>query len=156
MLRDAQSSQLETAIQEGNVVLTQTPAKTPGATGDPATLTAWAKRAEYRAADQVLHLTGDPGLNDGQSLQMAAAAIDYHRDSRDATAQGSVKVTYTQQKNASAHASQRANAGRTRAGSRHRRPGTVAPCDQRQRLPRHCDYAGAHVAGRELRPGPGA
>ncbi|MGA7314936.1 MAG: LptA/OstA family protein [Silvibacterium sp.] len=102
---DSPSVQLETAIQDGNVVMTQTPAKTPGATADPATLTAWAKRAEYHAADQVLHLTGDPRLNDGQSLQMAAEAIDFHRDSRDAAAQGSVKVTYTQQKTQNAAAS---------------------------------------------------
>jgi lipopolysaccharide export system protein LptA len=101
---DSQSAQLETAIQDGNVVMTQTPAKTPGATADPATLTAWAKRAEYHAPDQILHLTGDPRLNDGQSLQMAAEAIDFHRDSRDAAAQGSVKVTYTQQKTQNAAA----------------------------------------------------
>jgi lipopolysaccharide export system protein LptA len=49
----------------------------------------------------MLHLTGDPRLNDGQSLQMTAQAIDYQRDSRDAAAQGSVKVTYTQSKSPS-------------------------------------------------------
>ena len=104
---DSQTSQVETAIQDGNVVLTQTPAKKPGVTADPATLTAWAKHAEYHASDQILHLTGNPRLNDGQSLQMAAEAIDYHRDSGDATALGSVKATYTQpNKQAIAPASQ--------------------------------------------------
>lgn len=93
----SQTSQVETAIQDGNVVLTQTPAKKAGATADPATLTAWAKHAEYHASDQILHLTGDPRLNDGQSLQMSSQLIDYHRNSGDATAQGSVKATYTQQ-----------------------------------------------------------
>ncbi len=95
---DAANSQVETAIQDGNVVMTQTPAKRPGAPADPATFTAWAKHAEYHASDQILHLTGDPRLNDGQLLQMSAQAIDYQRDSRDATAQGNVKVTYTQPK----------------------------------------------------------
>jgi len=95
---DAPNAQVETAIQDGNVVITQTPAKKTGATADPATATAWAEHAEYHASDQTLHLTGDPRLNDGQSLFMTAQAIDYQRDSRDATAQGSVKVTYTQQK----------------------------------------------------------
>jgi lipopolysaccharide export system protein LptA len=97
----SQNVQVETAIQDGNVVMTQTPAKKPGAPADPATVTAWAQHAEYHASDQMLHLTGDPRLNDGQSLQMTAQAIDYQRDSRDAAAQGSVKVTYTQSKSPS-------------------------------------------------------
>ena len=95
----SQNIQIETAIQDGDVVLTQTPAKKPGATTEPATLTAWAKHSEYHAATQILHLTGDPRLNDGQSLQLAANVLDYHRDSQDATAEGLVKATYTQQKN---------------------------------------------------------
>jgi lipopolysaccharide export system protein LptA len=95
---ESSASQVETAIQDGNVVLTQTPKKKDGATADPATLTAWAKHVEYHAADQILHLTGDPRLSDGESLQMAATLIDYHRDSGNATAQSDVKVTYTQPK----------------------------------------------------------
>jgi len=95
----SQNIQVETAIQDGNVVLTQTPAKKPGATTDPATLTAWAKHSEYHASTQILHLTGSPRLNDGQSLQLAANTLDFHRDSQDAAAEGSVKATYTQQKN---------------------------------------------------------
>lgn len=94
----SQNLAVETAIQDGNVVMTQTPAKKPGATADPATVTAWAKHSEYRASTQVLHLTGDPRLNDGESLQLAAASLDYHRDSGDADADGAVKATYTQQK----------------------------------------------------------
>ncbi len=94
--QSAQTSQIETFIQDGNVVLTQTPQKKPGAT-NPATVTAWAQHAEYHASDQVLHLTGNPRLYDGQSLQMAALRIDYHRDTGDAAAFDSVKATYTQQ-----------------------------------------------------------
>ena len=93
-----QASQIDNIIQDGNVVLTQTPQKKAGATTNPATVTAWAQRAEYHASDQVLHLTGNPRLYDGQSLQMAALRIDYHRDTGDAVAFGSVQATYTQQK----------------------------------------------------------
>ena len=95
----SQNIQVETAIQDGNVVLTQTPVKKPGATTNPATVTAWAKHSEYHAATQTLRLTGDPRLNDGQSLQLAATVLDYHRDSGDAFAEGAVKATYTQPKN---------------------------------------------------------
>jgi lipopolysaccharide export system protein LptA len=94
----ADSSQVETAIQDGHVVLTQTPAKKAGAKSDPDTLTAWADHAEYHSVDEVLHLTGSPRLKDGDALQMSAQAIDYHRDSGDAAAQGSVKATYRQAK----------------------------------------------------------
>ncbi len=88
---------LETAMQDGNVVLTETPAKKPGATTQPATLTGWAQHAEYHASDQVLHLTGNPRVTDSTSMQIAAERIDYHRDTQNAAASGNVKATYTQQ-----------------------------------------------------------
>ena len=93
-----QNVAVDTAIQDGNVMLTQTPAKKSGATIDPATVTAWAGHSEYRASTQVLHLSDDPRLNDGQSLQLAATSLDYHRDSGDAEGEGAVKATYTQRK----------------------------------------------------------
>ena len=88
---------LETAVQDGNVMLTETPAKKPGATSEPATLTGWAGHAEYHADDEVLHLTRSPRITDSQTMQLSASAIDYHRDTQDADANGSVKATYTQQ-----------------------------------------------------------
>lgn len=87
---------LETATQDGNVVLTETPAKKPGAGTQPATLTGWAQHAEYHAADQVLHLSGSPRISDGQTIQMAGDLIDYHRDTQDAAASGNVRATYRQ------------------------------------------------------------
>ncbi|HEX5234374.1 MAG TPA: LptA/OstA family protein [Silvibacterium sp.] len=93
-----QASRIETATQDGHVMLTQMAQTATGAAAGPATLTAWAQHAEYHASDEVLRLTGNPRLTDGQSLQMAAADIDYHRDSGDAIAVGNVKATYTQQK----------------------------------------------------------
>lgn len=94
----APASQIDTAIQDGHVVLTQTPQKKSGASAALATLTAWAQHAEYHSSDQVLHLTGNPRIDDGQSLQMAATEIDFHRDTGDAGAEGNVKATQTQQK----------------------------------------------------------
>jgi lipopolysaccharide export system protein LptA len=87
---------LETATQDGNVVLTETPAKKPAATTQPETLTGWAQHAEYHASDQVLHLTGGPRISDGVTMQLAADQIDYHRDTQNAGAAGHVKATYTQ------------------------------------------------------------
>lgn len=88
---------LAAATQDGHVVLTETPAKKPGATTQPSTLTGWAEHAEYHASDQILHLTGSPRIADGESMQVAAERIDYHRDTQDAAALGDVKATYTQQ-----------------------------------------------------------
>jgi lipopolysaccharide export system protein LptA len=112
----SQNIAVETAVQDGNVVLTQTPTRKPGTTADPATVTAWARHSEYHASTQILHLTGDPRLNDGQSLQLAAASLEYHRDSGDADADGAVKATYTQQKSGK-DAVGVANSGPTLGGS---------------------------------------
>jgi lipopolysaccharide export system protein LptA len=91
---EAGESQIETAIQEGNVVLSQTPAKSAKAASP---LHAWAGRAEYHAADQVMHLTGNPRINNGE-VDLTAKSVEYHRDSGDATATGDVRATYLQAK----------------------------------------------------------
>lgn len=88
---------LETAVQDGHVVLTEIPAKhsgSAGATAEP--LTAWADHAEYHAAGDVLTLSGHPRLREGQTMQLSAEQIAYHRDTQDAEAEGNVKATYTQ------------------------------------------------------------
>ncbi len=98
-------TELDTAVQDGNVVLTELPAKKPGATTPPSTLTAWAQHAEYHGSDQVLHLTGNPRISDDATMQVAAEQIDYHRDTQNAAANGKVQATYTQpQKNGTAPA----------------------------------------------------
>ena len=113
---DAETSQIETAIQDGHVVMTQTPVKKPDAKTDPVTLTAWASHAEYHSADQILHLTGSPRMKDGEALQMSAQAIDYHRDSGDAVAQGTVKATYKQQAASGSPQASSSSAGSNPAG----------------------------------------
>lgn len=84
---------LETATQDGHVMLTEVPAKKAGG-AEPVTMTAWADHAEYRAADQVLELTGHPRLQQGGTMGLSAETIDYHRAMQDATASGDVKATY--------------------------------------------------------------
>ncbi|HEX3437426.1 MAG TPA: LptA/OstA family protein [Pseudacidobacterium sp.] len=92
-----QASQIETAVQEGNVHLTQTPAKSAK---QALPLRATANRAEYRSADQIVHLMGSPRINNGE-VDLAAQTVDYHRDTGDATARGDIKATYLQQQNQS-------------------------------------------------------
>jgi lipopolysaccharide export system protein LptA len=92
------SSQVDTAVQVGNVVMVQTPA--PGAKNSDGTpqsaLHATAHQAEYHASDQVLHLTGDPHLRN-DTMAITADKVDYHRDTGDASAIGDVKSIYVQQ-----------------------------------------------------------
>ena len=92
----AMETALETAVQEGHVTLSEVPAaKQPGESA-PAALTGWAQHAEYHAQDQVLRMTGNPRIVQGEGTQLSAEQIDYHRDTQDAEARGEVKATYTQ------------------------------------------------------------
>lgn len=99
----SQASQIDTAIQDGHVIVTQKPARKSGA-AVPAATTAWAQHAEYHAAGQVLQLTGNPRLDDGQSMQLAAGVIDYHRESGDAAASNGVKAVWAQRGESAIHA----------------------------------------------------
>ncbi|HLH36475.1 MAG TPA: LptA/OstA family protein [Alloacidobacterium sp.] len=87
-------SQIDTAVQTGHVILQQLPAKNAKAASP---LNASAGQAEYHAADQVVHLTGSPRVNNGE-VDLTAQAIAYHRDSGDAQATGDVRATYLQAK----------------------------------------------------------
>jgi len=96
------AGQIQSVVQEGNVVIVQTPspdaAKSASASNfaRPSGPTrAFARRADYDGASQVLRLTGSPRIDDG-ATEMAADAIDYHRDSQIANANGNVKATYRQ------------------------------------------------------------
>src|SRR6185312_4204109 len=87
--------EIASAVQDGHVILLQQPKQGAGPVLPP-TLTAWAQHAEYHASDQVLHLSGNPRLQNGQLLQISANQIDYQRESGDASAFGDVKATYTE------------------------------------------------------------
>ena len=86
------AGQIQYALLDGHVVLTQTPLAKPGAEADPP-LRAWAGRAEYEGAGGWLHLTLSPRVDDG-GLQMTADKIDVSHESGDAFAHGNVKATW--------------------------------------------------------------
>jgi lipopolysaccharide export system protein LptA len=106
--REEMQTVLETATQDGNVVLTEIPASPrnvtsaaaaatrPGA-APPEPLTAWAQHAEYRAAAEDLTLSGHPRMRQGETMQMSAVKIVYRRATQDAEGEGDVKATYSQQ-----------------------------------------------------------
>jgi lipopolysaccharide export system protein LptA len=89
--------QIQSAVLDGHVVLTQQPA--PKATGQSgaaqaAPLRAWAGHAVYDGAGaEWLHLTEDPRVEDG-GMQMTADKIDVSHASGDAFARGNVKATW--------------------------------------------------------------
>ncbi len=87
-------AQLVSAVEIGHVVMRQEPAKKSGSVQQP--VTAWAKHADYTAADETVRLSGNPRLQQGSVLELAADAIDYHRRSGNALATGNVKATYRQ------------------------------------------------------------
>ena len=105
------ATQIQSVVQEGNVVIVQTPApKDAASNGKTASaaktsaekldhpsgpVKAWAHRADYDADTQLLHLTGAPRVDDG-TVDLAADTIDYHRDTQAANAVGNVKATYGQ------------------------------------------------------------
>lgn len=82
---------LQSAVIEGHVVLTQQPAAKPGAQ-PPAELRAVAGRAVYEGAGEWLHLTLSPRVEDG-ALQLTADKLDVSRTSGDAFAHGNVKAS---------------------------------------------------------------
>jgi len=88
--------QIQSAVLEGHVVLSQQPAPKPGAKADaetPAPLKAWAGRAGYEGAGDWLHLTLSPRVEDG-GMEMTADKIDVSRASGDAFGHGNVKATW--------------------------------------------------------------
>jgi lipopolysaccharide export system protein LptA len=90
--RQGAESQVQSAMVEGHVVLTQTPAAKPGAP-PPATLRATAGRADYQGQGEWLHLTQTPRVEDG-ALQLSADKVDVSRASGDAFAHGNVKASW--------------------------------------------------------------
>jgi lipopolysaccharide export system protein LptA len=90
------AGQIQSAVLDGHVVLTQEPAPKPSAQNDAqaqAPLRAWAGRAVYDGEGEWLHLTVSPRVEDG-GLQMTADKIDVSHLSGDAFAHGDVKATW--------------------------------------------------------------
>jgi lipopolysaccharide export system protein LptA len=86
------ASEIDRAVVTGNVVLFQQPVRKAGSPEPPA-LKAMAARAEYDGAGELLHLIGNPRVENG-GLELMADKIDVARLSNDAFAYGNVKATW--------------------------------------------------------------
>jgi lipopolysaccharide export system protein LptA len=86
------AGQIQSAVLDGHVVLTQEPAAKPGAQAE-APLRATGGHAVYESAGQWLHLTVNPRVEDG-GLQLTADKVDVSRDTGDAFAHGNVKASW--------------------------------------------------------------
>jgi len=84
--------QIESAVLDGHVVLTQQPAVKPGAQAE-APMQANSGHAVYEGAGQWLHLTVNPRVEDG-GMQLTADRVDVSQQSGDAFAHGNVKATW--------------------------------------------------------------
>jgi lipopolysaccharide export system protein LptA len=85
--------QVQSAVVEGHVVLTQQAAAKPGAPA-PALQRATSGRAAYEAAGEWLHLTLSPRVEDG-AVQLTADKVDVSRASGDAFGHGNVKASWS-------------------------------------------------------------
>ena len=97
-------AQLQTAVQQGNVTLTQqTPQEAKGKKGVGATgqtiavTTASAGKAAYDVATQTVQLTGNPRIHNA-SGELSAGSIELEHTSGNANATDGVKATYQQTK----------------------------------------------------------
>jgi lipopolysaccharide export system protein LptA len=82
--------QIQSAVLDGHVVLTQEPA--PGTQAE-APMRATSGHAVYEGTGEWLHLTVNPRLEDG-GLQLTADKVDVSQQSGDAFAHGNVKATW--------------------------------------------------------------
>ena len=92
------ATQVQSAVLDGHVVLTQTPAAKPG-TQQEAPLRATAGRAVYEGEGEWLHLTLSPRVESG-GFELTADKVDVSHDSGDAFGHGNVKATWVETGNA--------------------------------------------------------
>jgi len=88
----ADAAQLQSAIVDGHVVLTQQPAAKPGMPAE-SPLRATAGHAVYEGAGEWVHLTIHPRIEDA-GLQMVADKVDISQASGDAFGHGNVKASW--------------------------------------------------------------
>jgi lipopolysaccharide export system protein LptA len=86
------AAQIQSAVLDGHVVLTQEPAAKPGAQAE-APMRATAGHAVYEGTGEWLHLTVNPRVEDG-GLQLTADKVDVSQATGDAFAHGNVKATW--------------------------------------------------------------
>ena len=86
------ATQLQSAVQLGNVTLVQQAATPAGGQASAAT-TATAQRAAYDAATQIVQLTGNPRIQE-ETGELSATSLEMERTTGNANATGDVKATY--------------------------------------------------------------
>ena len=86
------ATQIQSAVLDGHVTLTQQPAAKPGGAAEAA-LRATAGKAVYEGAGEWMHLTASPRVEDG-GMELTADKIDVSQVSGDAFAHGNVKATW--------------------------------------------------------------
>ena len=86
---------IQSALQQGNVRITESPAKVDGKNAQQPSMVATANQALYTGNDQLLRMEGSPRIVDG-SLEMTALVFEVSRIAGDASATGEVKATYQQ------------------------------------------------------------
>ena len=101
-----ESAQIDTAVQQGHVAMVAMPSRYgKNADGSPQQpLYADALTGTFHSSDGTLHLTGDtshPPRVHNSTLALTATAVDYLRNTGDATATGDVRSTYLQKPSAS-------------------------------------------------------
>ena len=116
------ASQIQSAVLDGHVVLTQEPAAKPGAQSADA-MTATGGRAVYDGAGGWIHLMLNPRVQEG-GLQVTAEKIDVSHESGDAFAHGNVKATWIDSGTGQAGAGSAGQPGKTGSGKSGQ--GTVA------------------------------
>lgn len=87
------ADEIASAVQEGNVTITQTPVKKPGDANAPQEEKATAARAVYDGGTQKLTLTGNVQMADAGSM-LWADRVALQQQSGDAEADGTVKANY--------------------------------------------------------------
>ncbi len=91
------SDEIASAVEQGHVVMTQTPVRKPGDSTAPQQERATAERAVYDGGLEQMTLTGDVQVNDGTSVLWADCVVTEQGAGNgmgDATADGSVKASY--------------------------------------------------------------
>ncbi len=87
------ADEISSAVQQGNVAMTQTPVKKPGDASAPQEEKATAARAVYDGGTQKLMLTGNVQLADAGSM-LWADRVALEQQTGDAEADGTVKASY--------------------------------------------------------------
>jgi len=95
------TDEVASAVEQGHVVMMQQPVRKVGETGVPAEERATAERAAYDGDLERMTLTGNVQVSDASSVLWADRVVTEQKTG-DATADGSVKVSYVQPKDESA------------------------------------------------------